>query len=385
MAETRITEQRWWDLGVALTTVAFAIILIVAEPTVLNRAVGLAALGAFAVAWFAVGRRHESLSIAALVMVAVIVAVIPFAVWAQPSLAIMQCITYPLLWTMLSTIRAAIAANVVHAAGIGSALFLTTGADSEALVQSFGTELISLVFSIVLGLWITSIAVRSHERQRLLDELRATQDKLSTLSRDAGITSERERLAREIHDTIAQDLTGLVMLAQRASRELAGGTAPADTLAVLEESARTALAETRALVAASASPALDDGLAAALQRLAARFARESTVRLETDITAQISLDRDLEVVVLRCAQEGLSNIRKHAGATTATLHLRLTPDERSLRLSDNGSGFDTAAETGGYGLAGMRDRLALVGGTLDVESSEEGTTLLITLPREGTP
>jgi signal transduction histidine kinase len=53
-------------------------------------------------------------------------------------------------------------------------------------------------------------------------------------------------------------------------------------------------------------------------------------------------------------------------------------------LSDNGSGFDTAAETGGYGLAGMRDRLALVGGTLDVESSDEGTTLLITLPREGT-
>jgi signal transduction histidine kinase len=382
MTESRITEQRGWDVGVAASSIVFAIILLIAEPAALYRAVGLGALGGFALSWFAFGRRHQSSSPSGLAMVAVILLVTPFAVWAQPSLAIMQCITYPLIWTVIDSTKWSIVANVVHAAGIGVGLFLTTGADGEALLQAVGIEGISVSFSIVIGLWITSIAVRSHERQRLLDELRAAQDQLAGLSREAGITSERERLAREIHDTIAQDLTGLVLLAQRARRELDGGTSPAESLTMLEDAARTALAETRALVAASSPPALEHGgIAAALERLGERFARETTITVDVDAVAADVVDRDLEVVLLRCAQEGLSNIRKHSGAARATVRLRFDADERSLRITDDGSGFSLADERAGFGLAGMRDRIALVGGTLDIESSEVGTSLLITLPR----
>jgi signal transduction histidine kinase len=100
--------------------------------------------------------------------------------------------------------------------------------------------------------------------------------------------------------------------------------------------------------------------------------------VRTDVAT--TLDRDLEVVLLRCAQEGLANVRKHSGASRAALTLVATRTERSLQVSDNGAGFDATRPSAGYGLSGMRERLALVDGTLDLESGEDGTTLLVTLP-----
>ena len=241
-----------------------------------------------------------------------------------------------------------------------------------------------MTFSIALGLWITSIAVRSHERQRLLDERRATQDELAMVSRDAGVSSERERLAREIHDTIAQDLTGLVLTTQRARRELADGALPAldEQLAILEENARSALAETRALVAATAPIGLaTGGIGDALDRLGARFARETGLAVTVSATGLPALDRDTEVVLLRCAQEGLANVRKHARAGAASLTVAADDDEVTLEVRDDGSGFDPGALSAGFGLSGMRERLALVDGRLAVASGATGTTLTVTLPR----
>ncbi len=377
-----MNEKRWWHVGVASTTVVLAVILLAGAPTAPHLAVGLSALVAFAGGWFAYGRLFRSSPRAAAAMVVTILVISPLAVWADPSLAVIQCIAYPLIWTSFERIAPSIVANVVLAAGIAVAFYIGGGATRDALLQAIVIEAISLVFSIAIGLWITSIATRSHERQVLLDELRAAQTQLAGLSRDAGVASERERLAREIHDTIAQDLTGIVLLAQRASRELAAGTSAAETLSLLEQSARTSLAETRALVAASAPLDLDNGgIAAALERLAQRFTRETAILVQVDAAVDEALERDLEVVVLRCVQEGLANIRKHSGAGRAWIRLQISPSERSLLISDDGSGFEPAAASDGYGLTGMRDRLALVGGTLSVESSEEGTTLLITLPR----
>lgn len=253
---------------------------------------------------------------------------------------------------------------------------------SRFFVQALAIEGASLALSIGLGIWITSIADQSHERQRLLDELRAAQEKLSALDRDAGMTSERERLAREIHDTIAQDLTGIVMLSQRAQRELATGGGASETLGLLEESARTARAETRALVASSAPVALSTGgIADALRRLGERFERETgvTVTVTVDLGA---IDRDSEVVLLRCAQEGLSNVRKHARASAVSRTAWTNAGAVGVRIADDGDGFDPETAGDGFGLAGMRDRLALVGGTLDVSSSPAGTVLTATLPAE---
>jgi signal transduction histidine kinase len=380
-------STRWWSIAVVGTTAVLASILALSGPSLLQALVGFGAMVAFVACWFAFGRvcgRDSAGSILFSIVTSLFAGSVAFA---NPTLAIVQCIAFPLVWTRIESTRVAIVANFGVAASVGFGLYLSSGADEAALVQSLVIEALSLAFSISLGLWITRITVLSIERQRLLDELQTAQSALASMSRDAGVTSERERLAREIHDTIAQDLTGIVLLAQRVRRELgAGSLAAADEqLDLLEDGARTALAETRALVASTAPPALDaGGIGAALERLGARFERETGMRIEVTVTLERALERDLEVVLLRCAQEGLANVRKHSGAQSVALELIARPDRISLRVSDNGSGFDPEQRHGGYGLAGMRDRLALVAGSLDIETGEEGTTLLVTLPTEVT-
>lgn len=380
-------EMRLWHIGVVATTVVLSGIVFAAQGITPRSVLGFAVMAVFLAGWFSFGWRFSRDPRAAVVLLAMCLVLAPLAVWASPTYLTMQTILYPLIWSAIHSLRIAIVVNSIFAALLGIGFYFALGGGTFALWQALGIQAFSLAFSISLGLWITAIERRGAEKQALLDELQAAQLQLATLSRDAGVTSERERLAREIHDTIAQDLTGLVLIAQRASRELAAGDTAAATeqLAVLEDGARTALAETRALVASSAPPALDgNGIAAALERLGERFERETSMLVEVTTDVEVAIDRDLEVVLLRCAQEGLANVRKHSGASRASIRLVLTASERSLRIADNGAGFDLAAARDGYGLSGMRERLTLVGGTLDVQSGEDGTTLLITLPREGT-
>ena len=92
------------------------------------------------------------------------------------------------------------------------------------------------------------------------------------------------------------------------------------------------------------------------------------------------LDRDSEVVLLRCAQEALANVRKHSNAAAASLALTTTADGVVVSVADDGTGFDADAASTGFGLDGMRERLSYVGGALDVVSSAAGTKLTATLP-----
>src|SRR5690606_25870001 len=136
-----------------------------------------------------------------------------------------------------------------------------------------------------------------------------------------GMVAERERLAREGHDTLAQGYTSIVVLAQTAAAALPGDPgAVADRLAGIEEVARENLAEARAMVAAFAPVALDSvTLVEALQRLAERFGRETGTVTRVDTTALggalPALSRAEEIVLLRGAQEALANVRRHASAT----------------------------------------------------------------------
>ncbi len=171
---------------------------------------------------------------------------------AHPVLAIVQCISYPGVWMLARTTRRAVLFNVAIAIAVGIGFLVSVGTTLADLGQTAVTIAISLGFSLAFGFWISRIATLSEERRRLLDHLTAAQDELAILHRDTGVTSERERMARELHDTIAQTLAGLVLLGQRSRRELAAGTLSDDTLELLESGARDALAETRSLVAASA-------------------------------------------------------------------------------------------------------------------------------------
>lgn len=369
--------SRWWHVAVLSVTAVMVAVLLTQARSTTNLAVGLAGAALLLAVWFAGGRRaFDDERRGALVVVGVSAAVV-LLVAGHPSLAIAQTIALPMAWSLVGSVRRAIAANVLVIAAVTTGYLAGLGTSLEVVIEVAIIEGLSLAFSIAFGLWISRIHDVSAERAALVDELRAAQAQVAALGREAGATSERERWARELHDTIAQDLTGVVLLAQRARRE----ADPAEALALLEESARRALDETRALVAASAPLGIDAGLGPALERLADRFARETGLDVEVE-GAPPALPRDLEVVLLRVAQEGLANARKHAGAER--MRLRIAERDGGVRLvvADDGSGFDPSAPTGGFGLAGMRERLALAGGRLEVTSGARGTELAAWLPTD---
>jgi signal transduction histidine kinase len=367
--------NRWWHAAALLLTAVLAGVLLMSELEPWLLGLGLGALAVFLLAWAVLTPTADEGNRPAVALTLIVIVVAGVGTAAQPSFATIQCLAFPLVWVLAADVRRALVANVAVALSVGVGFLFSRGTEPTDLVETGLTVLVSLLLSLALGFWITSIVDHSLERQALVDELRAAQDQLASVSRDAGVTFERERLAREIHDTIAQDLTGMVMLAQRARNET-DAAARATQLEQLEATAREALTDTRALVADGSPASLDAGLVPALERLTARFSKETGI--DVSLAANDSgLDRSTEVVVLRCTQEALSNVRKHSHASTATVTLA----GDALTITDNGHGFDARANTDGYGLSGMRDRLALVGGNLEVASGASGTTLTISLAR----
>jgi signal transduction histidine kinase len=337
----------------------------------------------FGAGWIAFGRRGEESPAAARVFTGITIVAAGAGTAFVPPFALIQTIAFPIVWVLAANLRSALVANVALALSVGAGFLISTGTAPDELVQTAATVLISLGFSLAMGLWITRIWKLSDERLALVEQLTAAQDEVVALSKEAGIASERERLARELHDTIAQDLTAMVLLTQRARRELGHdrATEAIETLQTLEETARGTLAETRALVAVHARVELPGGgIVPALQRLAENFERETGIVVTVDAAGVPELPRDAEVVLLRCAQEALANVRKHAGAHRVGIRLGSAPHAVQLLLRDDGGGFDPTTATGGFGLGGMRDRLDLVQGRLEVASGPDGTTLTVSLP-----
>ncbi|NQW86641.1 MULTISPECIES: sensor histidine kinase [unclassified Frigoribacterium] len=379
-------SMRWWDAGLAMTVVVMVVLATTSSSgrvTASFVAVGLLVLTWFALARPVVRRADALLSLPTVTAVAALVVVGGVTVAATPELAVVQAFLMPLIWTLLPGTRSAIVANVCLCVAISIGFVVSLGWSAEALATAATSEGLSLVFSIALGMWITTIARVGVERGRLLDELREAQAELAARHRDAGTSTERERLAREIHDTIAQSLTGVVMLAQQTRGALAAGdlTTTRERLDVIEAAAREALTEARTLVAATAStgPAGTD-VAAALHRLGARFERESGIGITVD-AVEVDLPRDLQVVLVRCTQEALANVRKHSASTSARVTLTATDGTAVLVVSDDGTGFDTAVASTGFGLDGLRERLELSGGRLDVSSDRDGTVVTAQVPR----
>jgi signal transduction histidine kinase len=380
-----MTESRWWSVAVVATGLVLSILVLLEHPSVVRMVGAITATAILVALWLVLGGRALTDRRFGLIVAIGFIILAGLSVGFAASMATIQCVVFPVVWTVLDRTRTAVIANVGVAVAIGLGFFIGLGSTSSSLILAATIEGLSLAFSLALGLWITSIAEKSTERQLLIDQLESAQEQLAALSRDAGAAGERERLAREIHDTIAQDLTGLVLTAQRGLRELkAGNSAAAEKqLGLLEENARNALTETRALVASGAAVGVDGGgLAIALRRLAERFERETGILVTVEADDTAALDRDGEVVLLRCAQEALANVRKHSAAHAAALTLAARGGQVDLSITDDGGGFDPAAPSSGFGLAGLRERLALVRGTLAVTAAPGGgTTLIATLPR----
>jgi len=225
---------------------------------------------------------------------------------------------------------------------------------------------------------------RSDAQEALIAELESTRAEVARLSHAAGVAAERQRLAGDIHDTVAQGLSSVVMLVQAVEAEL--DRAPDTARRHLELAGRTArenLAEVRALVAALTPDALTHSSCVdAVRRLAGRFADETGAETSFEVTgAPAALPTAVDVVLLRAAQEALANTRKHAGARSVQVRLEFCPTTVALEVHDDGCGFAPTTVPRGYGLSGMRLRVEQVGGTASIHSGPgEGTAVRVEVP-----
>ncbi|KTR05656.1 sensor histidine kinase [Curtobacterium luteum] len=239
--------------------------------------------------------------------------------------------------------------------------------------------------ALLIGLGYRALAREAAEREQLVAELLATRDRLAATEREQGVLAERARLAREIHDTVAQGLSSIQMLLHAAER--ADGERPGtEHIRLARRTAADGLADTRRFIRELAPPALEAGLPAALGRLAETQWSSDGLTVTVDAPATVTLPMDVQTALLRIAQGAVANVVQHAGASTVRLVLTVHGREARLTITDDGRGFDVvtadhrAGSSDSFGLRAMADRVAQFGGRLEVDSARgAGTTVVATL------
>ncbi|HYN88376.1 MAG TPA: cache domain-containing protein [Ardenticatenaceae bacterium] len=204
---------------------------------------------------------------------------------------------------------------------------------------------------------------------------------------------ERKRIARELHDDTVQSLIALGRRLELLEKSLENPIEAAKHLGQLQLMLNDTIAEVRQFSRDLRPLLLEDlGLEAALRQMLSELERREGIITALEIEGETGrLDPDMEVTLYRITQEALNNIRKHAQATLADVHLRVDDGQVRLSVRDNGRGFsivDTAdlARRGSYGLMGIRERAQLFGGELTVQSAEDAGTLVeVALPLDGAP
>ncbi|WP_085487466.1 sensor histidine kinase [Agreia pratensis] len=243
--------------------------------------------------------------------------------------------------------------------------------------------------ALLIGLGYQALAREAQQREALMQELLATQGQLAATERESGVLAERARLAREIHDTLAQGLSSIQMLlhaAERADPERPG----VEHIRLARETAADNLAEARRFIRELTPPDLDDnGLGGALRRLAAGQWQAQGLDVTVRVSDSVELPMQLQTALLRIAQGAVANVIQHAHASTAAISLETDGVGLRFTIVDDGAGFDPqAADARGgrsdsFGLKAARERVDQLGGVLSVESQPgRGTTVRVDLALE---
>ncbi len=218
-----------------------------------------------------------------------------------------------------------------------------------------------------------------------MEENAGLHEQLVTQAREAGVLDERQRMAREIHDTIAQGLTGVITQIEAVHQRWNDEGEMKRHLNNAAVLARQSLSEARRSVQAIRPAPLDASrLPEALGDVATSWADVTGVAVQVHTTGERRpLRPEVEVALLRAAQEGLANIAKHAGASRAGITLSFMDDSVTLDIRDDGAGFDASAanKAQSFGLAAMRQRVAAINGLMQIESTPgDGTALSVRIP-----
>ncbi|MGJ6962753.1 sensor histidine kinase [Streptosporangium sp. G11] len=262
--------------------------------------------------------------------------------------------------------------------------------------------LVAVLIASAIGLLTRTVSDQNDQRKAMIVQLRETGTKLAALAeenanlqarlltsaREAGVLGERQRMAREIHDTIAQGLTGILTQLEAADDTLGDVPATRSRLNTVRALARESLNEARRSVQGLRPAPLDEAqLATALHDVAARWSRTTGKPVFVSVTgAPRPLHAEVETTLLRAAQEALANVGKHAAsATRVGLTLSYMEDVVVLDVRDDGCGFTLGAtnssNASGFGLIAMRQRVTRLAGEFVIETAPgQGTGISATVP-----
>lgn len=250
-----------------------------------------------------------------------------------------------------------------------------------------------VVFGVIAGLLFGAIvAVISYRNDKIreqmlrlemenrhLAELASREELLREAARNLAVAEERNRMARELHDSISQGVHGIVYSLRSLERLLEDNSRGLEILGHLEQTADGTLKELRRLVMElSPSPLEDQGLEEALQLHCDLFARRQQLELTLDLDYHGGLTPEQEVAIYRITQEALTNIYKHAEAKQVSVALKGGAGRAQLVIQDDGKGFEPETATGGHGLANMATRARQNGGNFELEAAPgQGTRLRV--------
>lgn len=380
------TSMVWWHVGFYTALASIACLAVLGQPQTPGTPWVLAAMVLLCTVYPFLTRAKDLRTRRPAVYVALLVTVVVFLSFVHDGAGALLFVAFPQVWMFSASQRQGVVATAVLCLGVAAGQISRWGLGLE--VYGITAQLVtSFVASCMIGLWISKVIEQSEQRAELLAELAATRADLNAAEQARGALVERERMAREIHDTLAQGFTSIAMLSEAAQAQLRreGPAELKGTLEFISRTARDNLAEARSLVASGIATDVQGGdLLAALRRLPQNLHLED-IRLSIDVPDTLpALSSAEQVALLRTAQEALNNVRRHSGAANAWLEIgteaTAAPPRLRLTVRDDGQGFDPATDRGGFGLKSMAARLDEIGGQLRVESSGTGTLLTAVVP-----
>lgn len=309
-------------------------------------------------------------------------------------------LVFPLFFLHLHLLPrwAGITMVLLMTAGVVFAQWAASGAAFPPLPVVIG-PVFGMAFAVATSKAYRLLYQEGEAQRQAADELRRTRAELAATQHESGVLAERARLAREIHDTLAQGFSSIILVSRAALRSLDSGDLEStrESLAMVEATAAENLAEARNFVRGLSSPALAEAsLVESLSRLCSKTQREATARgvvLNCSFRLDgepIDLPQPFRVTLLRAAQASLANVWLHAKAETAVVSLAFLGSEVTLDVYDDGSGFeleklaDTVAgraDGSGFGLRSLRERVEVQGGSMSIESAPgDGTVVAVRLP-----
>jgi signal transduction histidine kinase len=238
-----------------------------------------------------------------------------------------------------------------------------------------------LIISTIIGAFISSIIIQSTDRQRLIDDLTRSRANLMRVEREAGRLTERQRLARDIHDTLAQHFTSIIM--HLSAAKYSNPESVQSEVRQAEVAAREGLDEIRRIVWDMQPEQIEKAsLVEAVEELAARWSAENNVLVKMKVTGTPRcLPPSAETALLRISHEAMHNITKHAQAKNVNITFSFMEDIFVMDIADDGLGFDPSKASDGFGLKTMRDRIEELSGIFTIESEQgRGTAIAVSLP-----